>query len=198
MTYGATGWLFSPTKAPGWRVGVRSRASRTAGCPLPCCRNAKRGARTLICCGVQPCGSAPMLTAGAEQYASRCRGAGMTSNDPALPDREPDGANHPHPSSNPVTVRIDAPDLPYGTLPLSLLKSSGLCQVDAEATAAVRFARLMESPALVPWRHSRAAAVHSRCHRRVVDAKSWSGIPRWLVPFLREVHEKRRVILVKS
>jgi hypothetical protein len=38
----------------------------------------------------------------------------------------------------------------------------------------------------------------SDCHRRVVDAKSWSGIPRWLVPFLREVHEKRRVILVKS
>jgi hypothetical protein len=41
-------------------------------------------------------------------------------------------------------------------------------------------------------------AGHSGCRRRVVDAKSWSGIPQWLVTFLREVHEKRRVILVKS
>jgi hypothetical protein len=31
--------------------GVRGRASRTAGCPLPCCRKAKPGARTPICCG---------------------------------------------------------------------------------------------------------------------------------------------------
>jgi hypothetical protein len=51
--------------------------------------------------------------------------------------------------------------VPYGTLPLSLIESSGLCQVDAEATAAVRFPRLMEPPALVPRRHSRASAVHS-------------------------------------
>jgi hypothetical protein len=35
---------------------VRDRAIRTAGCPLPCCRKAGHGARTLICCGVQPCG----------------------------------------------------------------------------------------------------------------------------------------------
>lgn len=52
-------------------------------------------------------------------------------------------------------------DVPYGTLPLSLLKSSDLRQVDAEAAAAVRFPMLMESPALVLRRHRRATVVHS-------------------------------------
>jgi hypothetical protein len=31
MTCGATGWLFSPNRVPGWRPGVRGQASRTAG-----------------------------------------------------------------------------------------------------------------------------------------------------------------------
>src|SRR5688572_5969068 len=53
------------------------------------------------------------------------------------------------------------PDLPHGTLPLSLLKSSGLCQVDAEAAAAARSRKLMEPPALILRRHRCATVVHS-------------------------------------
>jgi len=69
--------------------------------PLPCCRKAGPGARTLICCGARPCGSAPMLKARAEQCASGNRGAGMTPNNPVLPAQGRGGADYPCP--NPMT-----------------------------------------------------------------------------------------------
>ncbi|HYI71815.1 MAG TPA: hypothetical protein VEX87_18800, partial [Skermanella sp.] len=52
--------------------------------PLPCCRKARRGARTLICCGAQPCGSAPMTTTGAGPRPNRDPGAVMMPNNPPL------------------------------------------------------------------------------------------------------------------
>src|SRR3954469_19473602 len=109
MTCGATGWLFSPTREPGWRPGVRGRASRTAGCPLPFCRKAKRDARTLICYGAQPCGAAPISPLRAGPSLSRKPGAGIIPNDPALPAQGRGGANHPHPGSNPVVARSEWP-----------------------------------------------------------------------------------------
>jgi hypothetical protein len=181
--------------------GVRGRASRTAGCPLPCCRKAKRAARTPICCGVQPCGSAPMMTAGAGPRTSHDRGAGMTSNNPPLPARGRGGANHPHLGSNPVAVRIECPNIPDVTLPLPMLPTQrplpGCCGSDLGCAAPA--ARRAPCPGITADNSGGSVPPPSiPCHRRVVDAKSWSGIPRWLVPFLREVHEKRRVILVKS
>ena len=109
MTCGATVWPFSPTKAPGWRPGVRGQANRTAGYPLPFCQKAKRAKKTLICYGDRPCEPAPMSTLRAKQCVSRDRGAGMISKNPALPAREPDGANHPHLSSNLVAAQTECP-----------------------------------------------------------------------------------------
>jgi hypothetical protein len=60
----------------------------------PDCRKARRGARTLICCGAQPCGSAPMTTTGAGPRPNRDPDAAMMPNNPhvavlqhALPSR---------------------------------------------------------------------------------------------------------------
>ena len=87
--------------------GPRPGEPETAGCPLPCCRKTRPGARMPICCGVQPCGSAPILTARAGPRTNRDPGAGMTLNNPPLPVQGRGGANHPHPSSNPVAVRSE-------------------------------------------------------------------------------------------
>ena len=136
MTCGATGWPCWLNKAPGWRPGIPDRGSRIAGCPLPCCRKAKRGARTAICCGVQPCGSAPMLTARARPRTNRDPGAGMTLNNPPLPVQGRGGANHPHPSSNPVTARSEClRTCPTAPCPFHCSNSSGLCQVGVDPTA---------------------------------------------------------------
>src|SRR3954467_12929110 len=89
------------------RPGARARASQTAGCPRPCCRKTRPGARMPICCGVQPCGSAPILTARAGPRTNRDPGAGMTSNSPPLPVRGRGGENHRHPSWNPVAARSE-------------------------------------------------------------------------------------------
>src|SRR4051794_25370796 len=94
---------------PAGGPGVGGRGGRPAGCPLPCYRKARRGARTPISCGVQPCGPAPMMTAGAGPRTSHDRGAGMTSNNPALPARGRGGANHPHLGSNPMVARSEWP-----------------------------------------------------------------------------------------
>ena len=109
MTCGATGLPSSPTRAPGWQAGVLDQGSRAAGCPLPCCRKVRRGARTPICYGVQPCGSAPMSTLRAGPRTNRDPDAGMKPNNPALPARGSGGANHPHLSSNPVAAGIKCP-----------------------------------------------------------------------------------------
>ncbi len=160
MTCGATGWLFLPSRMPSWRPGVRGRASRTAGCPLPCCRKARRGARTPISCGVQPCRSAPMMTAGAGPCPSRGLGAGMTSNNPPLPARGRGGANHPHLGSNPVAVRIECPNIPDVTLPLPMLPTQrplpGCCGSDRSSGCSP------SPPAPVPQRTTTAAP----CRRR--------------------------------
>jgi hypothetical protein len=127
---------FWPSRMPGWRPGVRDRASRTAGCPLPCCRKAKRGARTPICCGTQPCGSAPMLKARAEQCASGNRGAGMTPNNPVLPAQGRGGADCPCP--NPMACVIEHPRGRADLSALStLLQAGGFDQVDVEAAALI-------------------------------------------------------------
>jgi hypothetical protein len=107
MTCGATGWLFTPTRAPGWRPGGRGRESRIAGCPLPCCRKVKHGARTPMPCGAQRRGSAPMSTARAEPHENQDRVTGLRPNKLALPVPKPGGANHPHPGSNLVAARIE-------------------------------------------------------------------------------------------
>ena len=88
-------------------AGVPGRESRTAGCPLPCCRKAKRGARTPMPCGARRCRPARMSPARAKPPASHNRdpGAGMTPNKPALSARGPGGANRAHP--NPMTSRIE-------------------------------------------------------------------------------------------
>jgi hypothetical protein len=162
MTCGATGWLFSPTRALGWRPGVRGRASRTVGCPLPCCRKAKGGARTPICYGVQPCGSAPMTTLSAGPRTNRDPDAGMTPNNPDLPAQGRGGANQPHPRSNPVAARIERlRTCLTAPCPSHYSQPSGLCQVDAEAIAAARFRRLAKPFALVPRRLRRAIDGHS-------------------------------------
>jgi len=99
-------WL---TRGPGWRAGVRGRESRIVGCPLPCCRKAKGGARTRICCGGQRCQPARLSPARAKRHASQHRdpGAGMTPNKLPLPARGPGGANRTHATSNPITSRIE-------------------------------------------------------------------------------------------
>jgi hypothetical protein len=134
MTCGATGWLFWQSRMPGWRPGVPDQGSRTAGCPLPYCRKAGRGARTHICCGVQPCGSVPMMTGGAGPRTSRNPDAGMIPKNPPLPARRRGGANHP----NPVACGIEQPrgraDL---IVPLALLQASGFGQADAKAAALI-------------------------------------------------------------
>jgi hypothetical protein len=76
---------------------VRGQASWTAGCPLPCCRKARRGASTPICHGARPCGSAPILTVRAKHRASR--GAGMIPKNPLLPVQGRGGPNYPHPGA---------------------------------------------------------------------------------------------------
>jgi hypothetical protein len=165
MTCGATGWLFSPSRALGWRPGVRGRASRTAGCPLPCCRKAKLVARTPISCGVQPCqpGTASTLRAGPS--TNRDPGAGITSNNPALLAQGRGGANHPHPRSNPVAARSECPrNCLTEPCPSHYSQSSRPCQAVAEVIAATQFRRLAGP---LPLYHSgkrrqrRAIVVHS-------------------------------------
>ena len=93
----------------GWRVGVRGQGSRTAGFPLPCCRKAKGGARTFICCGARRYRPALMSSARTKRHASPNRdpGATTTPNKPPLPARGPGGANRAHPALNPMTSRIE-------------------------------------------------------------------------------------------
>jgi hypothetical protein len=109
MTCGAIVWPFSLNRMPGWQPGVRGRANRTAGRPLPCCRDARRGARTSICYGVQPYGTALMLTARAEECASRDPDAEVTSNSLALPAQRRAEANRRQPNSSPVAARRERP-----------------------------------------------------------------------------------------
>jgi hypothetical protein len=52
--------------------------------PRPCCQKANGGAKTLICYGAQPCGSAPMSTLRVGPRTNRDPDAGKTSNSPAL------------------------------------------------------------------------------------------------------------------
>ena len=147
MTCGATGWRFSPSRMPGWRPGVHGRASRTAGCPLPCCRKAKSGARTLICCGVQPCGSAPMTTTGAGPRPNRDPDAEMMPNNLPLPARGRGGANHPHAGWNLTTARSECPWIcSPAPCPSYCSHPGGVRQLDAEQIAAAPLRRLTEPP----------------------------------------------------
>jgi hypothetical protein len=146
-----------PNRAPGWQPGVHGWESWIAGHPLPCCRKAGRSAKTLIYCGAQPCGSAPMTMVRARLRTNRVPDAGMIPQNPALPTRDPGGANHPHPSSNPIVAWTECPRtcLP-APCPSYCSQSYGHCQVDAEAVATARFRRLAKPPALVQGRQQRA------------------------------------------
>jgi hypothetical protein len=118
-------WLASWGPRPG---------SRAAGRPLPCCRKARRGARTPMPCGVRPRGPAPMLTARAKPHESRERIAGITPNRLALPAPRPDGANRPYPMA--CRIKQQRRRACLTTRPV-LSQAGGFDPVDAEAAALI-------------------------------------------------------------
>jgi hypothetical protein len=113
-----------------------------------------------FCCGAQPCGSAPMTTARAGPRTNRDPGAGMTPNNPALPAREPGGANHPRPSSNPVAVRTECPRI-YLMAPAPLTAHNPAAIFRLMRKRPFRLRRLAKPPALVPRRQRHAIRRHS-------------------------------------
>ena len=157
MIFGATGWLFSPTRAPGWRPGGRGRESRIAECPLPCCQKVKRGARTPMPCGTQRRGSAPMSTARAEPHKNQDRVTELTPNKLALPVPKPGGANRPYPMACRIKQQRRRACL---TTRLVRSQAGGFGQVDAEAAAlvAVGHLQLRRAPGKMPALHPGAAA----------------------------------------
>ena len=95
----------------------------------------------------------------AGQCISRDPDAGMTSNNPARPARGRGGANHPHPSSNPVAARIEClRTCPTAPCPSHYLNPAASARLMGSEVAA-RFRRLVEPPALI---HSAAAPCHHR------------------------------------
>jgi hypothetical protein len=85
-------------------------------------------------CGARRRGPAPMSTVRAKPHESRERIAGMTPNRPALPVREPGGADRPHPMARGIEQPRGRADL---IVPLALLQASGFGQADVKAAALI-------------------------------------------------------------
>ena len=108
MTCGATGWLFSPNKAPGWRPGVRARRAGLPGTPalLPESQTRRENVYLLWRSTVP---ASPDVDSESKTPRKLAIPTPMTSNNPPLPARGPGGANHPHPSLEPSGRQTECP-----------------------------------------------------------------------------------------